>query len=223
MQAEFTHDDRKHGIRNTVVALLLVMTVFLGLFLNRVLTPRILSPQEMVNNGAVMFSTPREISAFNLIDKNSAPFTLDSLRGKWTLVFFGFTHCPDICPTTLALFNDLARNLEGSDYLADTQFVLVSLDPARDTPDKLKQYIDYFNPDFGGATGDFLQLRKFATQLNVAFRKVVTNRETGDYTIDHGGNVALVNPQGHYAGFYKPPLDANKMSITYKSVRLQNR
>ncbi|MBT8148947.1 MAG: SCO family protein [Pseudomonadales bacterium] len=223
MTAEFSHEDRKQGIRNTVIALLLLITVLLALFLNRVLTPRVLSPQEMVANGAVMFSTPREISAFNLLDKHGAPFTLDVLRGKWSFVFFGFTYCPDICPTTLALFNELARNLEGSDYLADTQFVLVSLDPARDTPVKLKQYIDYFNPQFAGATGDFLQLRKFATQLNVAFKKVVTDHETGDYTIDHGGNVALVNPQGHYHGFYKPPLDPNKMAITYKSVRLQQR
>ena len=156
-------------------------------------------------------------------DQNQQPFTESQFIGKWTFVFFGFTHCPDICPTTLALFNSLSDKLQDTDFFADTQFLLVSLDPARDTPEALKTYIQYFNPAFVGVTGDFLPLRKMATQLNVAFQKVVTNHETGDYTIDHGGNVALINPQGHYHGFYKPPLDANKMALTYKSVRMSNR
>jgi protein SCO1/2 len=72
-------------------------------------------------------------------------------------------------------------------------------------------------------TGEFLSIHRFARQLNIAFQKVVTDSETGDYTIDHGGNVALINPQGHYHGFYKPPLDVNRMVLTYKSVRADNR
>jgi protein SCO1/2 len=223
LTAEFTHADRKDGIRKTVLILVAIIAVLVGLFFNRAFTPRILSPVEMVNNGAVIFSTPRELSAFNLLDQYSEPFTLERLQDKWTFVFFGFTHCPDICPTTLALFNSLSDKLQDTDFFADTQFLLVSLDPARDTPEALKTYIRYFNPAFVGVTGDFLPLRKMATQLNVAFQKVVTNHETGDYTIDHGGNVALINPQGHYHGFYKPPLDANKMALTYKSVRMSNR
>lgn len=223
MTTQFTHEDRKPGIRNTVIVLVLIIAVLLGLFLNRVLMPRILSAKEMVNNGAIMFSAPREVSTFNFIDQNGKQFNNSQLEGYWTFVFFGFTHCPDICPTTLALFNQLARNLSETEFIDATRFMLVTLDPVRDTPEKLKQYVEYFNPAFIGVTGEFLQLRRFATELNVAFQKVVTDHESGEYTIDHGGNVALINPQGYYHGLYKPPLDANKMALTYKSVRMQNK
>ena len=89
MTAEFTHADRKDGIRKTVLILVAIIAVLVGLFFNRAFTPRILSPVEMVNNGAVIFSTPREISAFNLLDQYSEPFTLERLQDKWTFVFFG--------------------------------------------------------------------------------------------------------------------------------------
>lgn len=223
MNAEFTHADRQVGIRNTVIVLLLMITVLFGLFLNRVLTPRVLNAKEMVNNGAIMFETPREISEFSFTDQYGGAFSREQLKGQWTFVFFGFTHCPDICPTTLALFNQIAKNIQDEPISEDTRFMLVTVDPARDTPSELKRYIAHFNEDFIGVTGEFIGLKTFATQLNVAFRKVVTNHDTGDYTIDHGGNVALINPDGHYHGLYKPPLDASKMTLTYKSVRMQNR
>jgi protein SCO1/2 len=222
MNEKFTHEDRKTGIRNTVIVLLCIILVFLGLVVNRVLQPRILSVKEMVNSGAIMFSTPREISPFELVDQNGESFSKEQLLGKWTFVFFGFTHCPDICPITLSLFNSLAKNLEGSEFFDSTEFLFVTLDPARDDPATIKKYIEYFNPNFNGIGGDFLTVFRFARELNIAFQKVVTNAETGDYSVDHSGNVVLINPQGHYHGFYKPPLDESKMALTYKSIRMQH-
>jgi len=218
-----SHSDRQNGIRNTIAGIIIFIVVVLALFVNRISQERILSPKEMVANGAVMFSVPREISPLSLIDQNQQPFTKTRFADKWTLVFFGFTHCPDICPTTLAQFNQVSEILADTEYAADTQFLLVSLDPVRDTPEKLKPYVEYFNSDFIGVTGDFLSIHRLAKQLNVAFQKVVTDAETGEYTVDHGGNVALINPQGHYHGFYKPPLDVDRMVLTYKSVRADNR
>lgn len=216
----FTHEDRKSGIYKTVAALLIIIVILLGLFINRVLQPRVLSPKEMVNSGAIMFQMPREISDFELLDKKGNVFHKDYLKDHWTFVFFGFTYCPDICPTTLALFNKLHGDLAETRFAEDTKFLLVSVDPARDTPEKIEQYVDYFNPEFQAITGDFVTIKKLANQLNVAFRKVVTNAETGDYTIDHGGNIALIDPDGHYHGFYKPPLDAERMFLTYRSHRM---
>jgi len=223
MSTEFTHQDRKSGIRNTVIVLVCIVLVLLGLFVNRVLQPRILSTKEMVNNGAIMFSTPREISPFELIDKNGQPFGKPQLLGKWTFVFFGFTHCPDICPITLSLFNSLASSLEDSEFFDSTAFLFVTLDPARDDAATIKKYIEHFNPEFNGIGGDFITTHRFARELNVAFQKVVTDVESGDYSVDHSGNVVLINPQGHYHGFYKPPLDQNKMALTYKSLRMQHK
>ena len=117
--------ERQVSIRNTVVMLVLMMVVLVGLFVNRVLQPRVLTPAEMVENGTVIFSLPREISAFELLDHRAEPFTNAAFDGAWTLVFFGFTHCPDICPATLAQFNQLDKELADSEIVADTRYLLV--------------------------------------------------------------------------------------------------
>lgn len=217
----FSREDRKEGIYRTVGFLLIVIATLVALFVWRVMQPRILSPKELYNAGAVIFDTPREVSAFELLDKNNEPFTQDDLVGKWTFVFFGFTNCPDICPTTVALFNQMHKQLADTQWSESTQFVLVSLDPARDTPEKMKSYVDYFNPEIEGITGDFRTLKRFANQMNIAFSKVVTDHVSGDYTIDHSGAVVLMNAQGHYQGFYKTPLDLDRMALTYQSIRME--
>ena len=218
-------DTQQKNIYKTIALSLLFIVVVIAGFVHKVLQPRVLGVKEMVNNGAIMFQTPREISDFALTDKNGKAFTLEQFRGQWTLVFFGFTHCPDICPTTLATFNELSGALDGTGFDDDTQYLLVSLDPARDTVDKLKTYVDYFNPAFQGVTGEFRQLLRFATQLNVAYQKIMLGDgdDPAHYTIDHGGHVALVNPRGHYHGFFKPPIEVGKLALTYKSVRMENR
>ena len=103
------------------------MVLVVGLFVHKVTQPRILSPKEMVANGAIIFSLPRELSAFSLVDQNGDVFTQEKLLNKWTLVFFGFTHCPDICPTTLALFNEVSNSLQETEFADDTQFLLENL------------------------------------------------------------------------------------------------
>ena len=139
---------QRQGIKRTLVVIVCFITVVFGLFVNRLSMDRILSPKELVANGAIMFSSPREIGDFNLLDQNQATFTKQQLQGQWSFVFFGFTHCPDICPTTLVMMNELNEFLLDTPYAEDTQFLMVSLDPARDTPIKLKPYIEYFNSDF---------------------------------------------------------------------------
>ena len=113
-------------------------------------------------------NTPKKIydviKNLSLIDHKGDQFNKASLNGKPSLLFFGFTHCPDICPTTLALFNSLSDKLQDTDFFAATQFLLVSLDPARDTPEALKTYIQYFNPAFVGVTGDFLLLEELLSE-----------------------------------------------------------
>ena len=168
-------------------------------------------------NGAFMFDTPRALPEFALVDHRGTPFNGDSLKGQWTLVFFGFTYCPDICPTTMAFLSRFVGELEGLPEGEDTRVVMVSVDPARDTPERLAEYVPYFNPAFTGVTGEFLDIHRFATALNTPFRKVPG--EDGNYQVDHSANVVLINPRGDYHGFFKAPLDLAKMKVTYRSVR----
>ena len=209
------HSKQQRGIWITVASILAVITLFMALFLNKLLSPRILSQQELQVNGAIVFDNPRIINEFSLINHDGAPFTLADLKGHWTLVYFGFTRCPDICPTTLMDLNRLLNNLD-ADIAQKTKVVMVSADPARDTPELLKPYVQHFNTQFTGVTGEFVETMKLAQNLNVAFNKVVMG---DDYTIDHTGNLILVNPKGHYHGFFKPPFyELARLKITYSSI-----
>ncbi|WP_339899180.1 SCO family protein [uncultured Gilvimarinus sp.] len=191
------------------------MVVLLTLLINKLTTPRIMSADELRLNGAIVFDTPRRFDDFTLLNHKGEPFTRDDFVGQWSLVFFGFTHCPDICPTTMAELDRLVGKLP-DDIAQQTQVVLVSLDPARDTPEVLSEYVGYFDPEFIGVTGDFLTLRRFANQVNVAFNKVTIG---DDYTVDHSGNIVLINPRGDYHGFFKPPFELAKLKATYSSIQ----
>ena len=132
------------------------------------------------------------------------------------LIYFGYSYCPDVCPTTMAFLNDFVAELEGTEA-EDTKVVMISVDPARDTPGVLANYVPFFNADFTGVTGEFLDLHRFATSLNTPFRKVPGQGE--DYQVDHSANVVLINPRGHYHGFFKAPLNLAKMKVTYRAAR----
>ena len=208
---------RSRGVRTTVIFVVLFITFVVASFVYRVQQPRLMSIAEMKVNGAYMLDTPRNIGEINLIDQNGEAFTKARLQGVWTLVFFGFTHCPDVCPTTMAFLNEFMQSLEGTEA-EDTRVVMVSVDPARDTVEVLAEYVPYFNPEFTGVTGEFLDVHRFATALNTPFRKTPGQGE--DYQVDHSANVVLINPRGDYHGFFRAPLNLGKMKVTYRSARL---
>ncbi|WP_444943273.1 SCO family protein [Microbulbifer sp. ZKSA006] len=207
---------QKRGIKITVFILCLLIFAVLSGFIHKLGQPRIITDTELRINGAVKLQRPRIIDDIELLSDNGSGFNTADFHGKWTLVFFGFTHCPDICPTTLSTLNDFYKTLD-SDTRDSTDIMLVSVDPSRDKPEQLGQYVRYFNPEFRGVTGNFFDLKKFATQLNVPFNKVILAE--GGYTIDHGSQVVLINPRGHYHAFFKAPLDPAKMKLTYRSIR----
>jgi protein SCO1 len=208
---------QSRGIKITVALVLLFITVVVAGFVHRIQQPRVMSQADMKVNGAFMFDTPRAIGDFALRDHRGEVFEPQSLQGKWTLVFFGFTHCPDICPTTMSFLDQFVKELAGTEA-EDTAVVMVSVDPARDTVETLATYVPYFNDEFTGVTGEFLDVHRFATALNTPFRKVPGQDE--NYQIDHSSNVVLINPRGDYHGFFKAPLDLAKMKVTYRSVRV---
>lgn len=200
----------------TVGLVLLFIAVVLGSFINRVQQPRVMSQSEMRANGLYLFETPRDPGDFSLVDQQGQAFTPARLEGTWTLLFFGFTHCPDVCPTTLSFLAELHRQLETTEA-ANTQVVMVTVDPARDTPETLATYVPYFHPDFVGVTGEFMNILSFAQAFNAPFRKVTA--DDGSYSMDHSANVVLINPRGDFHGFFRAPLDLAKFKVTYRSAR----
>ncbi len=210
---------QKRGVWITIISILCVITLFFSLFLLKITSPRLLSKEELMVNRAITFDAPRIIKDFDLLDHAGASFTLDNLKGKWSLIYFGFTHCPDICPTTLAKLAQLEKVLE-PEVAEQTQMILVSLDPARDTVEVLSDYMAYFSPEFVGVTGDFMTIMSLTRNVNVAFSKVVLGKDEG-YTIDHTGHLVLVNPNGHYHGIFKPPFELATLKLTLQSIVLQ--
>lgn len=207
---------QSRGIKLTVAALAVFITIIVAGFVHRISLPRVLTDTEMQINGLYLMETPRDFGEVSLVDQHGDVFTRERFLGKWTLVFFGFTYCPDICPTTMSFLNDLMGQLEGTE-VQDTEVLMVSVDPARDTVAVLAEYMPYFNPEFTGVTGEFLDIHRFATALNTPFRKVPGQGE--NYQVDHSANVVLINPRGDYHGFFKTPLDMAKMKLTYRSAR----
>ena len=210
---------KKKSIAKTVTILVAVVAVVLGLTLHKFLNKPILSKEQLQQMGAVMFEKPRTFAFDGLVDHNGQPFTADILNDRWSIFYFGFTYCPDICPVTLTELNKLDGLLkEKSPNLAkQMQYIMVSVDPKRDTAEKLKNYVPHFNNDFIGVTGDITNIYNLTSQMNVPFTPVVDS-SNDSYHVDHGGNLILVDPQGNYHGFIRPPFDANQLMTMMEAI-----
>ncbi len=140
---------------------------------------------------------PRALADFTLTDQTGAPFRLSDLRGRAALVFFGFTHCPDVCPATLAEFKRVKAQL-GS-RAPEVAFVFVSVDGARDTPERLAEYVGAFDPAFIGLTGDDATLRPIAREFGVYYQAVKPEGSQVDYLVDHTASSFALDREGRLA------------------------
>lgn len=206
----------KRNIANTVIACVAFMALLLGLLVHRILAPSVLSNAQLAENGLFVYDIPRQVSAFALTDHNGVPFTEERLKGKWSLLFFGYTFCPDICPITLATIRQFEGLLQDTEAAGQTQVAMISVDPQRDTAEKLAAYMGYFSPDYIGVTGQYIDIFNLGRQLNVAFGYQPT--ENGEYLVSHSGEIILINPNGEFHGFFKLPHDPEKMAGNFRSV-----
>lgn len=158
--------------------------------------------------GSLIFSQPLPVSDIQFSDQYGQPRNLANLRGHWTLVFFGYTFCPDICPTTLADINRVWKQLPPDDA-AHWQLVMVSVDPERDKPQNLNSYLKYFNSEFIGLTGNPSSLQVLASELNGYFAKV--ERENAPYLMDHSANMMILDEKWNYRGYIEPPFTADRL------------
>jgi len=166
-----------------------------------------------------LFPDPKPLTAFALTDHKNRVFDLASLKGKWSFLFFGFTHCPDICPTTLAVLARARDNIAKSKVGAeDVQFVFISVDPNRDSAGKLGQYVAYFDTTFLGVTGNDAQIGNLARQLGAPYQ-VEFKLGMENYPVYHTTTVFLVDPRARYHAMFTPPLDAETISRRFKVLR----
>ena len=221
-------------IKSTVLFCFVFIAIVLVMFVISVLRVPQLSVEEMRSKGVFILPRPRDIASFELLDHTGDVFNRASLEGKWSFVFFGFVSCPDVCPTSMAVLGSVDRQLQANDpeFAEQFQGILVSVDPDRDSVERLGAYVTAFSPRFLGVTGSRENLVDLTTQVNVAFAKVplaepelktVSNPALVEeaYTVDHTGNIVIINPLGHYHGFIKLPHDAETIRLTFQTLASQ--
>ncbi len=187
--------------RKLIIAGLAVVTIVTGTWLALWMTAVAPKPQT-----ATVLPTPRDLAEFSLLDQNSKPFSRASFGGHWNLVFFGFTHCPDICPLTLQLLANARKQMQDAGQKLPPRIVLVSVDPERDTPEKIGEYVGYFGDGIIGVTGDLAEIRNLTDGLGVFFEK--SNDDDGDYSVSHSAVVIVVDPQSKFNALFSAPHDA---------------
>lgn len=195
--------------QKTVSVLFVVVALVLGLTVKAVLDHRSaqFSPQQ-IDAGIILLPQSRAIPALQMTDQDGQPVSLDQLKGKWSVLFFGYTFCPDICPTTLAQLRQIKAELPKAS-VARLQVILVSVDPQRDTPAKLKEYLGYFDQDFRGFNAPVPVLRDFAKAVSMPYVEPDTRKP--NYTVSHSGNLALIGPDGTQRGFIRAPFNTQKL------------
>jgi protein SCO1/2 len=143
----------------------------------------------------VLLQSPRQADDFTLNASTGEALALSDLRGKFVLIYFGYTSCPDVCPTTLNDLKQMAATL-GEQKMKDVQVVLISVDPQRDTPERLALYLNSFRPDFLGMTGNVEETQRIASQFGIYFEAQPGTPESG-YLVDHTSVVTVIDPDGY--------------------------
>lgn len=206
----------KRNIRITIALALAFSLLTVTALVNKLSQPRILSSHEMRAYGAYILEPSRALGSIALVDHNGKEFTEESFKGQWALVFFGFSHCADICPTTMATLAKTYGELKPEEQ-ADLKIVLITVDPLRDTPEVLSQYLGGYNLDFVGITGELERIQSLSMQWNVGFE--FPDNRSGNYQVQHGGNLLLINPEGQLHGFIRPPLEHGALRVLWRSIR----
>ena len=177
---------------------------------------------ELKSQNLTVFNHALVITDFNLVSHTGTAITQESLKGRWSLLFFGYTYCPDVCPTTLSLLKRMYKGLP--DDLKDTALILVTVDPERDTPEKLQPYLEYFGSEFSGITGELSQIKILSTELHSYFQKVssgkkIASSQADHYLVDHSANISIINTEGKFQGYLKAPFTVEQLINDYRVLR----
>lgn len=220
-----------------VVGSLLLAGLLAGVALNRQLSPSV--PALAPEIEGLLWPSPPQVAPFSLLNKAGAPFTEQDLRGQWDLLFFGFTHCPDVCPTTLRTLTQVQARFRAETGLVLPRVIFVSVDPERDPVETVREYVDFFSPEFEGLTGDSASVTKMTRNLGIIAVKTQQDGQSlhaghgdgngqeihageqsaeGNYGIDHTVSLLLVDPQGRLSGILTAPHVATDLPARIANI-----
>lgn len=216
-----------------IILVLLVAIVLAGVYFktkqnNAAIAPKI--------KALTLLPAPKTLdNKLAFTDHNKQPFSVTKLQGKWSILFFGYTSCPDVCPMQMGLLKQFVNSTEITEK---PQAILVSIDPKRDTPERLKAYVQGFNPEFIGITAEKQETERFARELGVYYEYAETAKGVGQdhsqhqhhtqhndneaknkpYELNHTASFILINPKGEYAGLFTAPYNIKKMVNAYNKL-----
>ena len=209
----------KNNFTWTILSCLVVIVMSVSLYVNKMTTKVALNNEQLKDLGLYLIEPARNMGSYSLTDTNQNEFQIRDFEGKWNVLFFGFTFCPDICPITMSMLSSLEKEMS-QEELDRIRIFMVTVDPDRDSPEHLKKYLENFSKNFTGLTGGLDQIYNFATRVNAPFSPV-SNSPDPYYTVDHTGSLVLINPRGQYAGFFRAPHDQEKIKKALSELLLR--
>lgn len=164
-----------------------------------------------------VYPEPKALAPFELTEHNGKPFDLDALKGRWSFVYFGYTYCPDVCPTTMVELDRVQKSLGGAGLDSANQYFFVSVDNRRDTLKRLAEYVPYFNEKFIGVTGSDKALGQFTQQVGILYL-FPEGRKGNDYVVAHSSTIALFDPQARLRAVFTEPLKAEEIVDGFRKI-----
>ena len=203
------------GVNLTVTIVLAIGALFTGFYVSQHMYSK--KNIDVAQFHGTYLEHPRTVNEFKLTGTDQKSFDNTSLQGHWTIVFFGFTNCGYLCPTTMAELAKMYRILEEKKIKNLPQIVMISIDPERDTSDKLNRYVTAFQPSFYGARGDERFIKSMTREMGIAYAKVANQNDIDpqNYDIQHSGALMLFNPQGELNAFFTTPHHADLLAKDY--------
>jgi protein SCO1/2 len=162
----------------------------------------------------LLWPNPKQLAEFTIVDHRGEEFGLNNLQGKWTLLFFGYSYCPDVCPLTLTVLNQFYNDQQDGDI----QVLFVTVDPERDTTARLAEYIGYFNKEFIGLGGTIEQIRSLATQIGIAYLHGVP-ADDGNYMVDHTSAIFLLDPKARLVSIISAPHNPAAIQTRFNNIK----
>jgi protein SCO1 len=198
-----------------LAAVVAIVAVAAGILVARTVLQRGTGAEPALVAGTLL-TPPRPLPPVDLIDHEGEPFGAERLRGRWSLLFFGFTNCPDVCPVTMHVLVQVEQALADLPPALRPQVVLVSVDPERDTPAQLAAYVKGFSPSFTGVTASQEVVDELARQTGVLV--AITRGEGADYRVDHSASLFLIDPNGAMRALFSPPHTAKLIADDYRRL-----
>jgi len=173
--------------------------------------------QEKLINTTILPDDFKRVPAFSLLHGSDTELTESALKDKWSLLFFGFTNCPDVCPITLNEVDSAFVTLNESNTELPQVF-FVTVDPVRDTPEKMVEYAAYFNDDFIGASGDLADITSLTSKLGVVASYTASEDDPKEYTVDHTASILLIDPELRVRAKFNPPHTADTIAADFNTI-----